>query len=95
MTIRELTEANEMLKEEFAEMQVQIKRTEGEQEKQNRQYKMTNAVQRTTQKLLQTALTARQKEAAAKPTKCLRQGLPRSRCSLNERMGNKKSRIGS
>jgi len=57
MTIKELTEAIETLKAEIAEMQVQLKRAGEDREKQNKEFQMTVADQRATQKLLQAALT--------------------------------------
>jgi len=57
MTIKQLTEAIETLKAEIAEMQVQLKRAGEDREKQNKEFQMTVADQRATQKLLQAALT--------------------------------------
>ena len=57
MTVKELTEANERLQVEIVDKQAQLKRKDGKQVKQNRQCKMTTAVQKATQKLLQTAFT--------------------------------------
>jgi len=57
MTITQLTEAIETLKAEIAEMQVQLKRAGEDREKQNKEFQMTVADQRATQKLLQAALT--------------------------------------
>merc|ERR1719428_1741894 len=56
-TIKELTEAIEALKAEIAEMQVQLKRAGEDREKQNKEFQMTVADQRETQKLLQAALS--------------------------------------
>merc|ERR1719220_2177291 len=56
LTIKELTEAIETLKAEIAEMQVQLKRAGEDREKQNKEFQMTVADQRETQKLLQAAL---------------------------------------
>jgi len=57
MTITQLTEAIETLKAEIAEMQVQLKRAGEDREKQNKEFQMTVADQRATQKLLAAALT--------------------------------------
>jgi len=57
MTIKQLTEAIETLKAEIAEMQVQLKRAGEDREKQNKEFQMTVADQRATQKLLAAALT--------------------------------------
>jgi hypothetical protein len=57
MTIKQLTEAIETLKAEIAEMQVQLKRAGEDREKENKEFQMTVADQRATQKLLQAALT--------------------------------------
>merc|ERR1711941_171535 len=56
LTIQTLTEAIETLKAEIAEMQVQLKRAGEDREKQNKEFQMTVADQRETQKLLQAAL---------------------------------------
>merc|ERR1719215_1056203 len=56
MTIKALTEAIETLKAEIAEMQVQLKRAGEDREKQNKEFQMTVADQRETQKLLKAAL---------------------------------------
>merc|ERR1719265_2085112 len=56
MTIKTLTEAIESLKAEIAEMQVQLKRAGEDREKENKEFQMTVADQRETQKLLQAAL---------------------------------------
>merc|ERR1719394_811125 len=56
MTIKALTEAIDTLKAEIAEMQVQLKRAGEDREKQNKEFQMTVADQRETQKLLQAAL---------------------------------------
>jgi hypothetical protein len=57
MTIKQLTDAIETLKAEIAEMQLQLKRAGEDREKQNKEFQMTVADQRATQKLLQAALT--------------------------------------
>merc|ERR1712176_821197 len=54
--IKALTEAIETLKAEIAEMQVQLKRAGEDREKQNKEFQMTVADQRETQKLLTAAL---------------------------------------
>jgi len=56
MTIKSLTEAISGLKGEIAEMQVQMKRAGEDREKENKDFQMTAADQRETQKLLTTAL---------------------------------------
>merc|ERR1719215_832261 len=56
LTIKTLTEEIESLKAEIAEMQVQLKRAGENREKENREFQMTVADQRETQKLLQAAL---------------------------------------
>merc|ERR1719229_679351 len=56
-TIKALTEAIEALKAEIAEMQVQLKRAGEDREKENKEFQMTVADQRETQKLLQAALS--------------------------------------
>merc|ERR1712019_315928 len=56
MTIKTLTEEIEALKAEIAEMQVQLKRAGEDREKQNKEFQMTVADQRATQKLLTAAL---------------------------------------
>merc|ERR1711871_862243 len=56
MTIKALTEEIDTLKAEIAEMQVQLKRAGEDREKQNKEFQMTVADQRETQKLLQAAL---------------------------------------
>merc|ERR1711979_159558 len=56
MAIEELTKAIETLKAEIAQMQVQLKRAGEDREKQNKEFQMTVADQRETQKLLQAAL---------------------------------------
>merc|ERR1712050_489883 len=56
MTIDQLAEAIETLKSEIAEMQVQLKRAGEDREKQNKEFQMTVADQRETQKLLKAAL---------------------------------------
>merc|ERR1719223_1835416 len=60
MTIKTLTEEIEKLKGEIAEMQVQLKRAGEDREKQNKEFQMTVADQRETQKLLKTALSVLQ-----------------------------------
>merc|ERR1712060_956458 len=60
MTIQALTEAIEALKAEIAEMQVQLKRAGENREKENKEFQMTVADQRETQKLLQAALNVLQ-----------------------------------
>merc|ERR1712226_1667584 len=56
MTIKTLTSEIEALKAEIAEMQVQLKRAGENREKENKEFQMTVADQRETQKLLQAAL---------------------------------------
>merc|ERR1712226_698754 len=56
MTIKTLTEEIESLKAQIAEMQVQLKRAGENREKENKEFQMTVADQRETQKLLQAAL---------------------------------------
>merc|ERR1711941_212274 len=56
LTIKQLTEAIDALKSEIAEMQVQLKRAGEDREKENKEFQMTVADQRETQKLLQAAL---------------------------------------
>merc|ERR1719337_155620 len=56
MTIKQLTEAIDALKSEVAEMQVQMKRAGEDREKENKEFQMTVADQRATQKLLTAAL---------------------------------------
>merc|ERR1712232_924018 len=56
LTIKTLTEEIETLKAEIAEMQVQLKRAGENREKENKEFQMTVADQRETQKLLQAAL---------------------------------------
>merc|ERR1711988_1739652 len=56
MTIKALTEAIDQLKAEIAEMQVQLKRAGEDREKENKEFQMTVADQRATQKLLTAAL---------------------------------------
>jgi len=55
-TIKQLTDAIDTLKSEIAEMQVQLKRAGEDREKQNKEFQMTVADQRATQKLLAAAL---------------------------------------
>merc|ERR1719181_1239122 len=57
MTIKQLTEAIDTLKAEIADMQVQLKRAGEDRELQNKEFQLTVADQRATQKLLQAALT--------------------------------------
>merc|ERR1719262_1615635 len=52
MTIDALTKAIDTLKAEIAEMQVQLKRAGEDREKENKEFQMTVADQRATQKLL-------------------------------------------
>merc|ERR1719375_653111 len=56
MTIKTLSDAIEALKAEIAEMQVQLNRAGEDREKENKEFQMTVADQRATQKLLQAAL---------------------------------------
>merc|ERR1719198_629158 len=56
MQIKTLTEAIDTLKAEIAEMQVQLKRAGEDREKENKEFQMTVADQRATQKLLTAAL---------------------------------------
>merc|ERR1711988_1309011 len=56
LTIKQLTEAIDALKSEIAEMQVQMKRAGEDREKENKEFQMTVADQRATQKLLTAAL---------------------------------------
>merc|ERR1740127_142828 len=56
MTIKSLTDAIDQLKAEVAEMQVQMKRAGEDREKENKEFQMTVADQRATQKLLTAAL---------------------------------------
>merc|ERR1719456_77749 len=56
MTIKQLTQAIDQLKAEVAEMQVQLKRAGEDREKENKEFQMTVADQRATQKLLTAAL---------------------------------------
>merc|ERR1719469_292018 len=56
MTIKQLTDAIDQLKSEVAEMQVQMKRAGEDREKENKEFQMTVADQRATQKLLTAAL---------------------------------------
>merc|ERR1712072_1181575 len=56
MTIKQLTEAIDNLKAEVAEMQLQLKRAGEDREKENKEFQMTVADQRATQKLLTAAL---------------------------------------
>merc|ERR1719386_137894 len=54
--IKTVTDAINTLKSEIAEMQVQLKRAGEDREKQNKEFQMTVADQRATQKLLAQAL---------------------------------------
>jgi len=56
LTIKQLGDAIDGLKAEIAEMQVQMKRAGEDREKQNKEFQMTVADQRATQKLLAAAL---------------------------------------
>merc|ERR1712226_1368050 len=56
LTIKTLTEEIEALKAQIAEMQVQLKRAGEDREKENKEFQMTVADQRETQKLLTAAL---------------------------------------
>merc|ERR1712072_1016765 len=56
LTIKQLTEAIDQLKAEVAEMQVQLMRAGEDREKENKEFQMTVADQRATQKLLTAAL---------------------------------------
>merc|ERR1712078_318132 len=56
LTIKQLTDAIDALKAEVAEMQVQLKRAGEDREKENKEFQMTVADQRATQKLLTAAL---------------------------------------
>merc|ERR1719390_375286 len=56
MTIKSLSDAIEVLKAEIAEMQVQLKRAGEDREKENKDFQMTVADQRATQKLLTASL---------------------------------------
>merc|ERR1719218_50563 len=56
LTIKTLTEEIEALKAEIAEMQVQLKRAGENRENENKEFQLTVADQRETQKLLQAAL---------------------------------------
>merc|ERR1712139_753091 len=56
LTIKQLTEAIDKLKAEISEMQVQLKRAGEDREKENKEFQMTVADQRATQKLLTAAL---------------------------------------
>merc|ERR1712032_1567863 len=56
MTIEQLTKAIETLKAEISEMQVQLKRAGEDRERENKEFQMTVADQRETQRLLQAAL---------------------------------------
>jgi len=56
MTIKQLTEALEALQSEISELQVQLKRAGEDREKQNKEFQMTVADQRATQKLLTQAM---------------------------------------
>merc|ERR1712151_44134 len=60
MTIKSLADAIAKLKDEIAEMQVQLKRAGEDREKENKEFQTTVADQRATQKLLKAALTVLQ-----------------------------------
>jgi len=60
MTIKTLSGELDTLKSEISEMQVQLKRAGEDREKQNKEFQMTVADQRATQKLLQAALSVLQ-----------------------------------
>merc|ERR1712087_995803 len=60
MTIDQLTKAIATLKSEIGEMQVQLKRAGEDREKQNKEFQLTVADQRETQKMLKAALTVLQ-----------------------------------
>merc|ERR1719461_962740 len=60
MTIKSLADAIDKLKAEIAEMQVQMKRAGEDREKENKEFQMTVADQRETQKLLKAALNVLQ-----------------------------------
>merc|ERR1719284_1930256 len=60
LTIKTLTEEIEALKAAIAEMQVQLKRAGEDREKENKEFQMTVADQRETQKLLKAALNVLQ-----------------------------------
>jgi hypothetical protein len=56
LTVKQTTEAVEALQSEISELQVQLKRAGEDREKQNKEFQMTIADQRATQKLLAQAL---------------------------------------
>merc|ERR1711992_306330 len=60
MTIKALTEAITKLKSEIAEMQLQMKRAGEDREKENKEFQVTVADQRETQRLLTAALSVLQ-----------------------------------
>merc|ERR1712129_456962 len=60
MTIKSLADAIAKLKDEIAEMQVQMKRAGEDREKENKEFQTTVADQRETQKLLKAAMTVLQ-----------------------------------
>merc|ERR1712045_810841 len=60
MTIKALTDAITKLKSEIAEMQLQMKRAGEDREKENKEFQMTVADQRETQRLLTAALSVLQ-----------------------------------
>jgi len=60
MTLKALTEAIDKLKSEIAEMQLQMKRAGEDREKENKEFQMTVADQRETQRLLKAALSVLQ-----------------------------------
>jgi hypothetical protein len=77
LTIKSLTEAIDQLKAEIAEMQVQLKRAGEDREKENKEFQMTVADQRATQKLLTAALNILKGFYAKKAAAALVQnGLP-------------------
>jgi len=60
LTIKTLTDDIDTLKSEIAEMQVQMKRAGEDREKENKEFQLTVADQRATQKMLKSALTVLQ-----------------------------------
>jgi len=60
LTIKKLTDEIEALKAEIADMQLQLKRAGEDREAENKDFQLTVADQRATQKLLQAALTVLQ-----------------------------------
>merc|ERR1711935_1320438 len=75
-TIKQLTEAIDTLKSEVAEMQVQMKRAGEDREKENKEFQMTVADQRATQKLLTAALNILKGFYAKKAAALLQTGQP-------------------